>query len=204
MSRWANLGSFISFLVVFGLLDSNAARAAQHASPKTEKTVLPPIAAGSTGPIPQVPLDATPALLPEVTYRSGQLTIVAANSTLSDILVAVHQLTGADIAIPVAPDRVVVRLGPGSAADVLSALLTGSHFNFVLMSSPTAPHVLKRVVLLAEPKDDDRTRPAFVNTVATPALSKQAAPLSQSSAPNQTLQDQPEEPQGMLETPDEL
>lgn len=174
---------------------SGWAHAAQRASPKTHKTVLPSIASGPTGPIPQIPLDSIPALPPDVSYQNGKLTIIASNSTLSDILVAVQKQTGAEIGIPATTDRVVTRLGPGSAADVLSALLTGSHFNFVLVSSPTDTSVLKRVVLLPMAKDDHAAK-------ATPVTL--SAPRNEDGARNQSMQEQPEEPQGMLETPDEL
>ena len=63
-----------------------------------------------------------PALPPQVHYSRGQLTIVAENSTLADILRAVRTQTGADVEVPPnATERVVAHLGPGPARDVLDS-----------------------------------------------------------------------------------
>jgi hypothetical protein len=79
------------------------------------------------------------------------LTISAQNSTLGDILKAVRAQTGATIDLPgTAPERVVGHFGPAPARDVLTALLNGSHFNFLLLGSPTDPGALDRVILMAK------------------------------------------------------
>jgi hypothetical protein len=85
---------------------------------------------------------------PQVSFQNNELTIVAPNSTLSDILRAVRKQTGADIDVPSAPERVVTHLGPGPARDVLADLLNGSRFNYVLLGSPGNEAVLTRVVLV--------------------------------------------------------
>lgn len=78
-----------------------------------KKPLPPPLPSGTQGPVPQVPLDAIPAVAPQVTYEDGLLTIVAPNSTLGDILRSVRKHTSADIEIPAtASERVVTRLGP--------------------------------------------------------------------------------------------
>ena len=64
-----------------------------------------------------------PAVPPKVSFSGGMLTIVAENSTLSDILRAVKAQTGAAVEIPPnATERVVTHLGPGAPRDVLSSL----------------------------------------------------------------------------------
>ena len=84
--------------------------------------------------MPQVPLDAIPAVAPQVTYEGGLLTIVAPNSTLADILRGVRKHTSAEIEIPAtANERVVTRLGPAPAREVMAELLNGSHFNYILL-----------------------------------------------------------------------
>ena len=81
-----------------------------------------------------------PALPPQVHYSRGQLTIVAENSTLADILAAVRSQTGAQVDVPPsATERVVAHLGPGPTRDVLTALLNGTHFNYVMIGSPAHP-----------------------------------------------------------------
>jgi hypothetical protein len=102
------------------------------------------------GPVQQIPLDSIAAVPPQVSFQNNQLTIVAPNSTLADILRAVKKLTGAEIEIPSAPERVVTHLGPGPARDVVADLLNGSRFNYVLLGSPGDDMALTRVVLVAK------------------------------------------------------
>jgi flagellar biosynthesis GTPase FlhF len=89
-------------------------------------------------------------IAPQVSYEKGQLTIVASNSTLGDVLRAVRKQTGAEIDIPDAKERVVTHLGPGPAREVIAELLNGSRFNYVLLGSPEDVNVLTRVVLVAK------------------------------------------------------
>src|SRR6202158_5440334 len=122
---------------------------------KKRKAHLPPLPSGPTGPLQQVPLDSMAPVPPQVSYQNSQLTIVAPNSTLSDILRAVRKQTGAEIEVPAAPERVVTHLGPGSAREVMADLLNGSRFNYVLLSSPADNNVLTRVVLVAKTGQQD-------------------------------------------------
>lgn len=100
---------------------------------------------------PKVPL--------EVTFRDGLLSIVANKATLSEVLYAVQQRTGADISIPAGAEqeRVVAEFEPGPAPEVLARLLNGSRFNFLILSSPTDPQRLDRVVL--SPRDEGNPLP---------------------------------------------
>ena len=144
---------------------------------KKKQPELQPLPSGPTGrPVPPVPLDAIAAVPPQVTYENNQLTIVAPNSTLADVLRAVRKLTGADIDVPSAPERVVTRLGPGPARDVIADLLNGSRFNYVLLGSPTDSFALTRVVLVAKSGPQEITpnpappvpNAAFAGQVNTP------------------------------------
>jgi hypothetical protein len=116
----------------------------------------PPLPSGPTGrPVQQMPLDAIATIPPQVTYENNQLTIIAPNSTLADILRAVRKQTGADIEIPSAPERVVTHLGPGPAREIVAELLNGSRFNYVLLGSPSDESALTRVVLVAKTGPQD-------------------------------------------------
>jgi hypothetical protein len=102
-----------------------------------------------------------PAPLPlVVSFQNGNLTIRSNKASLSEVLSAIHQRTGAEIAIPVGAEQeqVVAELGPAPAPDVLSHLLNGSRFNFLILSSANNPAVLDRVILSARP---DAPNPAF-------------------------------------------
>jgi hypothetical protein len=138
-------------LSVAGVASANDDSAHSQRKTGAKKTQpLPPLPSGPTGPVPQIPLDTMTPVPPQVSYQNGQLTIVAPNSTLGDILRAVRKQTGAEIEIPTANDRVVTHLGPGPAQEVMADLLNGSRFNYVLLGSPTNAGVLTRVVLVAK------------------------------------------------------
>ena len=148
--------ALISCLLVAG--PCHASRRSIKGQVKPEEPATPP------APTPPPTLEQTPASPPVVTFRDGELTIAATNSTLADILKAVRTQTGAEVDVPGNPtDRVVGQFGPGPARDVLGSLLNGSHFNYVLLGSATNPNALDRVILMA----------------------KSAAPVPQSGAPEQ-------------------
>ena len=87
-----------------------------------------------------------------MSYQNGLLSIVAENATLGDVLREVHKHTGATIDVPPsANERVVVRLGPGPARDVLADLLNGTSFNYVMAGSATDPTGLASVTLTPKP-----------------------------------------------------
>lgn len=104
------------------------------------------VAANAVAAVPP-PAPPKPAL--EVSFQDGLLSINSDRATLSQVLFAVHQRTGAEIAIPAGAEQeeVVVNLGPAPAAEVLSQLLNGSSFNFVILSSPKNPAALDQIIL---------------------------------------------------------
>jgi len=119
-------------------------RSAKH--PETQEVTVRPVSAA-----PPPTLAEMPASPPQVSFQGGQLTISAQNSTLGDILKAVRTQTNATIDLPGnASERVVGHFGPGPARDVLTSLLNGSHFNYLLLGSPTDPAALDRVILMAK------------------------------------------------------
>src|SRR6516164_1420587 len=144
----------------------------------------PPLPSGPTGrPVPPMPLDAMAAVAPQVIYENNQLTINAPNSTLADILRAVRKQTGAEIEVPAAPERVVTRLGPGPAREVLADLLNGSRFNYVLLGSPSDQTALTRVVLVAKSGGQE--------AVSNPVARNTPPPPGQAVVPGQPV-DTPE------------
>jgi hypothetical protein len=132
-------------------------------------------------PAPTLPpptLAEMPPSSPQVSFQGGQLTISAQNSTLGDILKAVRAQTSATIDLPGnAPERVVGHFGPGPARDVLTSLLNGSHFNYLLLGSPTDPNALDRVILMAKS--------------AGTAESNPQPPSEQANAYNQSVYNRP-------------
>ena len=114
----------------------------QQPSPAPTEQQTPP-------PPPPTP-EQGPSSPPDVTFQGGQLTIVARNSTMGDVLNAVRRRTGAAVEMPaVSSERVVGQFGPGAPREVLAQLLNGSHYDYVLLGSPAEPGALKKIVLMA-------------------------------------------------------
>lgn len=89
-----------------------------------------------------------PVVPPNVTYDRGLLTIVANNSTLAEILNAVHSRTGGMTEFPAAAadERATVNLGPAPLASVLADLLLGSPFDYVIAGSGKDPSGIQIVL----------------------------------------------------------
>lgn len=130
---------------------------------------------------------------PRVTFKDGVLTVDAQNSTLSDILKAIRTLLGAEFdPMPEVAERTAVHLS-GSPNDVISGLLRGSAYGYVLISSQEDSSILQKVLLIP-PEPVAGAKPAAVRAgisrpvlVPVPAFSESAvAPASSalgSSAP---------------------
>jgi hypothetical protein len=115
------------------------------------KKVAPVAEAPQTPPAPPT-LEQQPPTLPQVSYQNGQLSIDARNATLSQVLRSVQAQTGASIDMPPGggSERVVAKLGPGKPKDVLSSLLNGSRFNYVILGSPNGSGGVQKVILIAK------------------------------------------------------
>ena len=134
---------------------------AQQAAKKAAHKGIKPPAIGQAGPMTPTPPQSQqpeptqtpehgPSSPPDVVFKGGQLTITARNSTLGDVLNAVKQKTGAAVEMPASSsERVVGQFGPGAPRDVMAQLLNGSHYDYVLMGSPSDPGALNKIVLMA-------------------------------------------------------
>jgi hypothetical protein len=188
---------FAAFFAVAALCPGNPLFAATtHGQKKPKKVEQPPLPSGPTGPVQQVPLDSIAAVPPQVTFQNDQLTIVAPNSTLADILRAVRKQTGAEIEIPPAPERVVTHLGPGPARSVVAELLNGSRFNYILLGSPSDDSLLTRVVLVAKSGPDVTPMPGGAQTgLAQNAQNQDSSQdMNDSSADDSSASDDTPEP----------
>ncbi len=90
----------------------------------------------------------------DVTFRDGLLGIRASKVTLSEVLFAVQQRTGAQVAIAAGAEQeqVAADIAPAPAPEVLARLLNGSRFNFLILSGATDPQRLDRVILTPRPE----------------------------------------------------
>ncbi len=119
--------------------------------------VTPKPAGGGNGPA-ILPTPAGPDVIsekppnpPNVTCQGDQLTVLADNSTLGSVLTAIHACTGVLIDIPegASNTRTFDHLGPGPAREILTSLLSGTEFNYVIESSESDPQKVEGVLLLA-------------------------------------------------------
>jgi hypothetical protein len=174
-------------------------------------------------PQPATPAPVTPehgpSSPPEVSFQGGQLTILARNSTMGDVLNAVRQKTGAAVEMPPASsDRVVGRFGPGAPRDVMAQLLNGSHYDYVLLGSPADPGALQKIVLMAKangpepaPSSERATQPPVVQNLPEIPEVESENPEENAGEANEPPQeeaqpDQPEQQQNgpVVKTPEQL
>jgi hypothetical protein len=189
------------FIPIAGRADTQATPAPHRAHPK-KKPAPAPLPSGTQGPVPQVPLDAIPAVAPEVTYENGLLTIVAPNSSLGDILRSVRKHTSADIEIPAtANERVVTRLGPAPAREVMAELLNGSRFNYILLGSPGDANALVRVVLVAKTPDTPTGQPAQAAKGASPPVATNSAADADAEAAEENMDESADQSAAEAEQP---
>jgi hypothetical protein len=122
------------------------------ASPQTRtrrKKKAEPLAQAPQNPPPPASLDQQPPTAPQVSYRDGLLSINAPNSTLSAVLRAVQNQTGATMDVPASAnnDRIAMAIGPGQPRDVVNTLLNGSTFDYMILGVAGRPGAIQRVIL---------------------------------------------------------
>jgi hypothetical protein len=112
-----------------------------------------PTPAGQVQPSAQ-PVEASqqplqmPPKSPRVTYVNGQLTVVAENSMMTDVLNGVRSATGIKMeGLGGNADRVYGQFGPAPPRVVINSLLNGSHYDFIILSSVETPDAVQRVIL---------------------------------------------------------
>ena len=180
-------------------------KATAKSSPAKPSPAQPqPAATTPTPTAPEVTPEHGPSSPPQVNLQSGQLTIVARNSTMSDVLNAVSQKTGAHVDMPAGSgERVVGQFGPGAPRDVMAQLLNGSHYDYVLLGSAADPHALNKIVLMAKSNGPEPAPSPQANQQQGDNENLQAVPEVENENPVETggeatpnMQEQPqEEPQ---------
>jgi len=160
--------------LAFGQAAPRAARAQEQNKPAETA----PVPQEQPAANPRVPLVAgTPVedqILtqpPEVTWDGKLLTIDTENSTLTDILMAIRTATGAAVEVPssAASERVALHIGPAPVRDVVSTLLYGTNFDYIIQASADDEDSLRSVIVTEHGKADDILA-ADGSTVATPAV----------------------------------
>jgi hypothetical protein len=154
----------------------------------------PPLQPAPPPPTPE----QGPSSPPEVSFQEGKLTILARNSTMADVLNAVKQKTGAAVEMPSSSsERVVGQFGPGAPRDVMAQLLNGSHYDYVLLGSPSDPGVLQKVVLMARANGPEPAAPqgGRANRAGQETENLQAVPEVEAETPEENAVEPPPDAQ---------
>ena len=147
------------------------------------------------------PLPSKPAPRLNVNFQNGRLTIWADKATLAEVLAEIHRQTGAEIPIPAdaGQDQIIANLGPGPARDVLTALLNGSRFNFILVGSDRDATQLKSVILstrgegASQPAIEIPSTPVEQSDPEPPPPQEVPPPPEQQPPPETVPQPQPQQ-----------
>ena len=155
----------LAIWVFASLASAQATPGPSRIQERKEKPVTPVVVApAQQTPHPVVPIygaaapEQTLPQPPEIAWDGKQLTIDAENSRLSDILLAIRAKTGASVDFPggATSERVAVHLGPAPVREVLSSLLYGTDFDYVIQSTDDDEDGLRSVVVtLRGGKGDD-------------------------------------------------
>jgi len=122
---------------------------AAHSKARAHRKKAAPDPPPAQAPAPPPTLAELPPTAPQVNYSNAELTIIAQNATLSQVLRSVQSLTGAAVEMPsgASIERVVGQFGPGQPRDVLNALLNGSKFNYIILGIAGDPGAVQKVIL---------------------------------------------------------
>jgi len=152
------------------------------------KSPSPTLPAAASAPTATSASTASGTVGTVVTYRDGQLRIDAENTTLAEVLKLVAKKMGAMIDVPPGSgeERIVEHVGPGHPNDVLTQLLNGSHFNFIIVNSALHPNEPAEVLLSMQSTD-----------TSTPVAPPTPAPTTSAlwTPPDPTLRPVPLPPQ---------
>jgi hypothetical protein len=88
-----------------------------------------------------------------VSFKDGLLTIVAQDVKLRDILEEVRVATGAAVHAPALNELVTAHLGPRPPAQVIAALLKGSHASYVIVDVAGSGRI-QAIEVLREPSPE--------------------------------------------------
>jgi hypothetical protein len=138
----------------------------------------------------------------QVTYEAGQLTIIAENSKLSDILASLRACTGADVDLPASAsgERMWARIGPGPARKVLATLLSQTKLDYIIQASDTDPDGIQNV-LLTPRTDGPSVTTAKVGTPAARPLPPRLSDAERRVVPNRREDTDSPDPTVSTDTP---
>lgn len=143
-------------LVTRVVLDLKSAQVYQvFPSAKSVIVKLPTAAGGTLAPSSASTTETGPAAPPpapkkvEVSLQDDKLRLVSNKASLAEVLNELHAQLNADIPIPAGAEQelVAVVLGPGTQREVISKLLEGSRYNFIIVGTDQDANKVERVIL---------------------------------------------------------
>jgi hypothetical protein len=196
------------------VLDLKSAQVYQvFPSAKSVIVKLPATAGGSLPPSSASITEAGPAAPPppvkkvEVTLQDDKLRLVSNKASLAEVLNELRTQLKADIGVPVGAEQevVAVMLGPGTQREVISKLLEGSRYNFIIVGTDADANKVERVILspktpggvVSSQSSEEEVVP--VAQMQTPPQRSMGAPPPPPAAP---VVDDDSQPQGDAMPPD--
>ena len=180
-------------------ISGTATKTSPHHSAKHKKNQEPEAPIAQAPSRPPTPEEMAP-VAPTISYQAGQLTIDSKNATLSQVLRSVQAKTGGSFDIPPTAngERVVAHLGPGQPKDVLTTLLNGSKFNYIILGAQDAPGSVQKLILT--PRQNAPTTNTAQNRPTQPPPEPQpeedySAPEPVTVEDNSANEGQPPQPQ---------
>jgi AMIN domain len=153
--------------------------------------------ADSNAPAAQPPVPAPPPKKVEINVQDGQLSLTSNRASLAEVLSELQRQTGASIVVPPGAEQevVAVSLGPASPREVISQLLNGSRYNFIIVGADNDPNKVER--LLLTPKSPggvtaeiQTNQPDFVPVAQVQAPDSSTPPPPPPAAPPEEAQPQ--------------
>jgi hypothetical protein len=161
------IATALAFVLCIGSVSAQSTTSNTRELPKKEKAPV------VSNPIPAAPVAVPPVALPVeprekplkqpvISWDGKLLTIDAENSALSDILLGIRARTGASVEMPpnTASEHVAVHLGPAPIRDVISSLLYGTDYDYIVQASDSDPDGLRAVILTLREKDGNDVKVA--------------------------------------------
>jgi hypothetical protein len=185
--------------------DASPIRTTPHKSSKQKPAASQP-APPPAPPAPDWPINDHPSPA-SIAWKSSELRIDAANSSLQQILLDVSSQTGAEVEGLGKDERVFGAFGPGPTRDVLSQLLQGSGYNVVMVGDEGQG--VPRQIILSERDTSKAPQPAARpapepedDTPDYPPYEPQAQPQQAPQPP--TRPGFPPDQQGPLRNPQQM
>lgn len=175
-----------TIIKVVGAAPDGTAIGDSGAAPNTRPGLVSANFVPGTAQVQPAPLPQPEPLI--VTFHKGLLAIKSDKATLSEVLLAIQQKTGAEVSVAAGAEqeKVVVDIGPAPAPEVLAQLLHGSKFNFLILSAANDSNRLDRVILTPRSEGGSMPLAQMPNNPAEPEDEVAANP--QPPPPQPTIQ----------------